>query len=114
MGLLAKLKNSFRQSTINKDALDELAWHLEQRTQEYTNQGMPLEEARTAARKRLGNLTGLEEDTAESDLIVWLEYSSSITNAAARTHCDGHRSPFVSLGNRREHGGVHTDETGGA
>jgi predicted permease len=73
MGLLTKLKNSFNKNVVDKDAADELAWHIEQRIQEYVDRGMPLEEARAAARKQLGNLTLLEEDTAESDLVVWLE-----------------------------------------
>ncbi len=73
MGLLAKLKNSLRRGTLQADAADELAWHMEQRTNEYLAQGMSVEEARAAARKRLGNLTSLQEKTAESDLIVWLD-----------------------------------------
>ncbi|HEY3938249.1 MAG TPA: ABC transporter permease [Bryobacteraceae bacterium] len=73
MGFLAKLKNTFHRESIDRDAADELAWHLEQRTREFAEQGMPLEEARLAARKQLGNAGLLEEDTAESDVIVWLE-----------------------------------------
>jgi predicted permease len=84
MGLLSRLKNSFRKSTANKDAADELAWHLEQRVQEYMRQGMGLEEARAAARKRMGNLTSLEETTVESDLIVWLDAVKRDVILAAR------------------------------
>jgi hypothetical protein len=29
MGLLARLKNSFRKNSMNDDAADELAWHFE-------------------------------------------------------------------------------------
>src|SRR5258708_843869 len=84
MGLLAKLKNSFSKSAVDKDAADELAWHLEQRIQEYIKRGMPVEEARDAARKRVGNLTGLEEDVAESDLVIWLESVKRDIALAAR------------------------------
>ncbi len=73
MGLLTKLKNSLRRNAVRKDTVDELAWHLERRIQEYVDEGMPLEEARAAARKRMGNFTLLEDETAESDLLVWLE-----------------------------------------
>lgn len=73
MGLLNKLKNTFHRGAINQDAADELRWHLEQRAREYTERGMPLEEARAEAQKRFGNPVLLEEDTSESDLIVWLE-----------------------------------------
>src|SRR5689334_12575686 len=84
MGFLARLKNTLRRSPVDKDASDELAWHLEQRTQEYIAQGMPLDEARASARKRLGNCTLLEEDTAESDLVVWLESMKRDTRLAVR------------------------------
>ncbi len=73
MGLLARLKNSLGRGTLHRDAADELAWHMEQRTREYLDQGMPMDEARAAAKRRLGNLTSLQEKTAESDLIIWLD-----------------------------------------
>ena len=73
MGVLTRLRNSFRQKAVSQDAADELAWHFEQRVQEFVQQGLSLEDAREAARKRVGNLTAIEEDTVESDLIVWLE-----------------------------------------
>ncbi len=73
MGLRSKFKNTFRQSAVKRDAADELAWHLDQRTQEYAQQGMSLDEARAAALRQMGNLTSLEEATVESDLLVWLD-----------------------------------------
>lgn len=73
MGMLARIMNSFRGDAASRDAADELAWHLEQRTREYMDQGMSEEEARAAARRRIGNVTLLEEDTTESDLLVSLE-----------------------------------------
>ncbi|HZS53280.1 MAG TPA: ABC transporter permease [Bryobacteraceae bacterium] len=73
MGLLNKLKNTFRRSAIERDASDELAWHLEQRTREYIDAGMSAEAACAEARKQLGNVTLIEEDTSDSDLFVWLE-----------------------------------------
>ena len=73
MGLFAKFGNSLSRDTVDRNAYDELTWHLEQRTQEYINSGMPAAEARASAQKRLGNLTLLKEHTAESDLLVWFE-----------------------------------------
>lgn len=73
MGLLTKLKNTLSRSEVARDAADELAWHLDQKTQEYVEQGMPFEEARAAARRQMGNLTALKEETVESDLIIWLD-----------------------------------------
>jgi putative ABC transport system permease protein len=84
MGLLSRLKNSFRKNVANKDAADELAWHLEQRVQEYLSQGMGQEGARAAARKRMGNLTSLEEKTVEPDVIAWFDAVKRDVRLAAR------------------------------
>ena len=73
MRLWARLKNTFHPSALKKDAEDELSWHLEQRTNEYLSRGMPIDQARDKARQQLGNVTLLEEDTAERDVLVWLE-----------------------------------------
>ena len=73
MGFVARLKNTFGQSTVNQDASDELDWHLEQRTQEYVDQGMSPAQARAEAHKRLGSLALLQDDTTQSDVIVWLD-----------------------------------------
>jgi predicted permease len=84
MGLLARLKNSVRGSRARQDAADELSWHFEQRVQEYVQQGMGLEEAHVAARKRIGNLTSLEENTVEPDVIVWFDAMKRDLVLAAR------------------------------
>ena len=72
MGVFNRLRNSFRRDA-NGDASDELSWHLEQRAKEFMEQGMDADEARAAARKRVGNVTALSEETAESDLFVFVE-----------------------------------------
>jgi len=56
-----------------KDASDEIAWHFEQRVQQYMREGMSEAEARTAARKQMGNLTALTEETAETSIFIWFE-----------------------------------------
>ena len=84
MGLFAKFRNSFSRDTVHSDADDELTWHLEQRTQEYINSGMPAAEARASAQKRLGNLTLLKEHTAESDVLVWFELAKRDITIALR------------------------------
>jgi predicted permease len=84
MGLLARLKNSVQGSRARQDAADELSWHFEQRVQEYLQQGMGQEGARAAARRRMGNLTSLEENTTEADVIVWLDAMKRDLVLAAR------------------------------
>ena len=56
-----------------KDASDEFAWHLEQRTQSLIRQGFSPADAAIEARKRIGNIGSLAEQTAESDSFMWLE-----------------------------------------
>ena len=73
MGFLNKLRNSLGGTTPETDASDELSWHLEQRVQEYMRQGMNKEDAQAEARKRMGNLTALKEETVESDMLTGFE-----------------------------------------
>ncbi len=73
MGLFNRLRNSFRADKTQYDANDEFAWHLEQRTKELIDQGMSPEQARAEAQKRIGNITSLSEQTAETDSLAWLE-----------------------------------------
>jgi predicted permease len=73
MGFFKKLKNNLSGQAPGEDAADELAWHLEQRVQEYVDEGMTLEEAQRAARRQMGNVTALAEETAESDVLVWFD-----------------------------------------
>jgi len=73
MGFFNKLRNSLGFSKPETDASDELSWHLEQRVQEYLRQGMNEQDARSEARKRMGNLTALKEETAESDMLTGFE-----------------------------------------
>jgi predicted permease len=70
MGFFKKLKNNLSGQAPGQDAADELAWHLEQRVQEYVDEGMTLEKAQRAARRQMGNVTALAEETAESDVLV--------------------------------------------
>ena len=93
MGLWTKLRNTFRREPVSQDAADELAWHHEQRMQEYLACGMSIEDARCAAAKRVGNATLLAEDAAEADVILWLESLKRDTRLALRIL---RRTPAVS------------------
>jgi hypothetical protein len=55
------------------DASDELAWHLEQRVQQYIREGMTEADAKAAARRQIGNLTAITEETAESGVFICFE-----------------------------------------
>src|ERR1035441_7140055 len=55
-------------------ALDhELQFHMEQRTEGVSAQGMSPEEARREAALLFGNRTALHESTRDRDVLVWLE-----------------------------------------
>ncbi len=73
MGAFSKIINVFRRERLQQDAEDELAWHLEQRTLENMSHGMNADEARAAARRRLGNQTKSSEEIADADRVAWLE-----------------------------------------
>ena len=73
MGLFRKIKNSFVQQPVRQDAEDELAFHLEQRIRENVQRGMTPETARVDARRRLGNPVSLGEETADADVVAWMD-----------------------------------------
>ncbi len=85
MGLFRKIKNSFVQQSLRQDADEELAFHLEQRTQENIRRGMTPEAAKTEARRRLGNATSLREKTAEADALAWIDALKRDLRLAFRT-----------------------------
>jgi len=64
MNLLSRL--SLRRR-LDEDLAEEMRQHLEEKTRELVDGGMPYEEARFAARRAFGNLTLLEEQARE----VW-------------------------------------------
>ncbi len=73
MGWLRRLGSTFTRSSMEGELDEEMRFHLEQRTAEYVKQGMPEEEARRAARRRLGNLTLAKEQARDVDTLRWLQ-----------------------------------------
>lgn len=73
MGLWRKVANTFGRQELQRDIEDELAFHLEQKERANLERGMRPEQARNAARQKLGNLTLTNERTADSDIVRWLE-----------------------------------------
>src|SRR5579884_3450031 len=73
MGLFRRLLDTFRQDRLQADAQEELAFHMEQRARELIRSGYAPDEARLAARQRVGNATLASEAAAEADIVVWLE-----------------------------------------
>ncbi len=68
-----RIKTLFRRQQLDRDLDDELQFHLAMREQRLTEQGMPAEEARYAARREFGNATGAKEMNRELWTFPFLE-----------------------------------------
>ena len=73
MGLWRKIRNTFARERLQQEIADEIAFHLEQRERAARESGTPGAEARLAARRKFGNLTLARENTADSDVVRWVE-----------------------------------------
>ena len=82
MSIFKKIRNSFR--SLHADADDEIAYHVEQRTADNLRAGMSPEEASRDAKRRFGNRTLAGEQTAEADIVLWLEALKRDIRLAAR------------------------------
>jgi predicted permease len=82
MGVFKKLRNSFQP--FHADTDDEIAYHVEQRTADNLRAGMTPEEALRDAQRKFGNRTLAGEQTAEADVVLWLEALKRDIRLAAR------------------------------
>ena len=67
--LWRRLRFLFRRRRLDADLADELQFHLEMKAHEYEESGMPLEEARSAARRQFGSTLHVRE--ASRDFWGW-------------------------------------------
>src|SRR5215472_13165068 len=84
MSLLSRLKGVLRINHLDREVDEELRSHIEMRTQDNINAGMPPEEARYDARRRFGNTTLMKEDTRAMDIVGWLEVTGQNLRYGAR------------------------------
>jgi hypothetical protein len=66
-------RNFFRRDTQDADLAAEMESHLQHEADENVARGMSLEEARYAAKRRLGNETKVREDVYEFNSVSWLD-----------------------------------------
>jgi predicted permease len=85
MAWFRRLRSTFVGSRMEKEFDEETVFHLEQRTAEYVRDGMSVDEARRAARRRLGNLTLAREQVRDVDTLRWLQDFSHDLRHAARS-----------------------------
>src|SRR5918994_1403085 len=83
--MLRKLAWSLRGRRKEEELREELQFHLEQEAEESQADGVPEHEARRAARRTLGNLTLLQEDTRTLWTWTAIEQLGQDVRFAART-----------------------------
>jgi predicted permease len=84
MGWLRRLRSTILPSKASADFEEEARFHLDQRIDDYVKAGMPPEEARREAQRRLGNLTLAREQARDVDTLRWLADSVQDTRYALR------------------------------
>src|SRR3990172_278890 len=92
--LLNKLRWLARRRRKEVELRDELAFHLEQELEEGKAAGLTENEARLAARRDLGNLAVVEEDTRAAWGWMWIERLGQDVRYAARM---ARRKPGFSM-----------------
>ena len=70
--LRQRLRSSWRKEAMDAELLKEFAFHLDQLVHENIAEGMPSGEARSAARRTLGNAGLLEEECRDQRRVTWL------------------------------------------
>ncbi len=68
-----RLRSLLRRDRMDRELDDELAYHIEQATQEYLAQGLSAREARTAALRRFGGVAQRREDCRDERRLGWLD-----------------------------------------
>jgi len=68
-----RLTNVFRSRRVDDDIQRELTFHINERAEQLHAEGMPLDEARRAARRHFGNALRIREDTHRVNSVGWIE-----------------------------------------
>jgi predicted permease len=70
--LRKRYRSLFHKQEVDAEIGGEFAFHLHQLVEEYTAEGMPIEEARLAARRALGNSAVFAEECRDQQRTGWL------------------------------------------
>jgi predicted permease len=79
-----RLINLFRPRRVDRDIQRELEFHISERTDQLNAQGMPLDQARHAARRQFGNALRIREDAHRVDSVGWVEQLAQELRFAVR------------------------------
>lgn len=74
----------FWQSRKRSDFGAEIEAHMQHETERLQEQGLSEEEARSAARRRFGNVTRAKENFYESSRVLWWDHFSQDVRVGAR------------------------------
>jgi hypothetical protein len=81
---LAALRYVFRRAQIDEETKQELDSHVERLADRYRALGMPADEARRAARVRVGNTLRVREDIYNLNTFAWLDWTGAQIRHATR------------------------------
>ncbi len=73
MGWYQRVLNVFRSKSVSVNVDDELAFHLEELTDELVSRGLTREQARQEAARRFGNYTSRREEVGDVAFARWLQ-----------------------------------------
>jgi predicted permease len=84
MSLLSRIRGLLRMEKLERELDEELRSHIEMRAQDNTAGGMRPEDAQYDARRRLGNMALIKEDTREMDIVKWVATAGQNLRYAVR------------------------------
>jgi predicted permease len=80
----SRLVNVFRGRRVDRDIQREFEFHVAERAEQLHADGMPLDEARRAARRHFGNALRIREDAHRENSIGWIEQVTQDVRLAIR------------------------------
>ncbi|HEU5258928.1 MAG TPA: permease prefix domain 1-containing protein, partial [Vicinamibacterales bacterium] len=80
----AALRHVFRRAQIDEEIRQELDSHVERLVERYMASGMPADEARHAARLRVGNTLRVREDVYSLNTLAWFDWTEAQIRHAVR------------------------------
>jgi len=82
--LIARLRDWLRRDKLDAELSDELRFHSEMLSRDARSSGVQPDDAPFAARRALGNLTAVREETRDRWSVTWLDHFQQDARYAAR------------------------------
>ena len=104
-----KLRSLLHRHRKEKDLRDELQFHLDEEAEERQVEGLPGEEARRAARRDLGNITLVQEETRAAWTWTYLEQLAQDCRYGFRTIAANKTFSLLAILSLARHRSQHGD-----